>query len=87
MLRDDIGMRNAILRKRFMCELAILKKMSHCSSCDKSSLNDFLQTLDQAFCAYDAQLWRGQEDPPTLVQGVALDGMRNHQFHSPAAHL
>ncbi len=27
MLRDDIGMRNAILRKRFMRELAILKKM------------------------------------------------------------
>ena len=27
MLRDDIGMRNAILRKRFMRELALLKKM------------------------------------------------------------
>lgn len=27
MLRDDIGMRNAILRKRFMRELASLKKM------------------------------------------------------------
>lgn len=75
MLRDDVGMRNAILRKRFMRELASLKKMvrflsgfsldssrltfyslfpfqADYTSCDKTNLNDFLQSLDPSFCAY-----------------------------------
>lgn len=43
MLCDDIGLRNAILRKRFMRELSELKKMTDYSSCDKTSLNEFLQ--------------------------------------------
>ena len=41
MLRDDIGMRNAILRKRFMRELAILKKMVG------TSLDDDILLFDQ----------------------------------------
>ncbi|XP_046443152.1 NAD(+) hydrolase sarm1-like isoform X4 [Daphnia pulex] len=66
MLRDDIGMRNAILRKRFMRELAILKKMADYSSCDKSSLNDFLQTLDPAFCAYTYSMLNSGVDKKSL---------------------
>nr|SVE72758.1 EOG090X00FC [Ceriodaphnia reticulata] len=66
MLRDDIGMRNAILRKRFMRELAILKKMADYSSCDKSSLNDFLQSLDPAFCAYTYSMLNAGVDKKSL---------------------
>nr|SVE78682.1 EOG090X00FC [Daphnia lumholtzi] len=66
MLRDDIGMRNAILRKRFMRELAILKKMADYSSCDKSSLNDFLQSLDPAFCAYTYSMLNSGVDKKSL---------------------
>nr|SVE93439.1 EOG090X00FC [Scapholeberis mucronata] len=66
MLRDDIGMRNAILRKRFMRELAILKKMADYTSCDKSSLNDFLQSLDPAFCAYTYSMLNAGVDKKSL---------------------
>nr|SVE92212.1 EOG090X00FC [Megafenestra aurita] len=66
MLRDDIGMRNAILRKRFMRELAILKKLADYSSCDKSSLNDFLQSLDPAFCAYTYSMLNAGVDKKSL---------------------
>lgn len=45
MLCDDIGMRNAIHRKRFMRDLSLLKKMTDYSSCDKTNLNEFLEVL------------------------------------------
>ena len=45
MLCDDIGLGKAILRKRFMRELSLLKKMADYSSCDKTSLNEFMQVL------------------------------------------
>ncbi len=46
-LRDDIGIKNGILRKRFMRELNNLKRVADYSSCDPTNLNGFLQTLGQ----------------------------------------
>lgn len=66
MLRDDIGLKNAILRKRFMRELSHLKKMADYSSCDKSSLNEFLQTLDPAFCTYTYNMLNAGVDKKQL---------------------
>ena len=43
MLREDIEMRNGILRRRFMRELHNLKRMADYSSCDPTNLNGFLQ--------------------------------------------
>ena len=43
MLREDIEMRNGILRRRFMRELTNLKRMADYSSCDPTNLNGFLQ--------------------------------------------
>ena len=43
MLREDIEMRNGILRRRFLRELTNLKRMADYSSCDATNLNGFLQ--------------------------------------------
>jgi len=66
MLRDDIGLKNAILRKRFMRELNQLKKMADYSSCDKTNLNEFLQSLDPAFCTYTYNMLYAGVDKKSL---------------------
>ena len=43
MLKEDIGMKNGILRRRFIRELNNLKRVADYSSCDSTNLNLFLQ--------------------------------------------
>ena len=50
MLREDIGMRNGILRRRFLRELNNLKRVADYSSCDPTNLNHFLQ-VKSFFCS------------------------------------
>ncbi|KAI1291975.1 NAD(+) hydrolase sarm1 [Halotydeus destructor] len=52
MLRDDIGMVNGILRKRFLRELAHLKKMTDYAACDGSTLYDVLNSLGSVYSQY-----------------------------------
>ena len=66
MLRDDIGLKNAIWRKKFMRELCLLKKMADYSSCDKTNLNDFLQGLDPTFCTYTYNMLNAGVDKRSL---------------------
>jgi len=66
MLCDDIGLGKAILRKRFMRELSLLKKMADYSSCDKTSLNEFMQTVDPIFCTYTYNMLNAGVDKKTL---------------------
>ena len=49
MLREDIEMRNGILRRRFLRELTNLKRMADYSSCDATNLNGFLQVFHSIF--------------------------------------
>jgi len=49
-----------------MRELSELKKMTDYSSCDKTSLNEFLQTLDPIFCAYTYNMLNAGVDKKTL---------------------
>ena len=49
MLREDIEMRNGILRRRFLRELTNLKRMADYSSCDATNLNGFLQVFYSLF--------------------------------------
>lgn len=51
-LRLDLGICNGILRKRFIRELGILKKMADYSSCDPTNLNNFLQGIGNEYSLY-----------------------------------
>ncbi|CAM1301648.1 SARM1 (predicted) [Pycnogonum litorale] len=51
-LRDDIGIKNGILRKRFMRELNQLKIMADYSSCDSENLHEILQNINPELCRY-----------------------------------
>ena len=66
MLRDDIVMKNAILRRRFMRELTHLKKMADYASCDPTNLNNFLYTLGPEFCVYTYEMLKNGIDRDTL---------------------
>lgn len=52
MLRDDIGIKNGILRKRFMRELATLKQITDYSSCDPTNLASVLSSLGAEYTKY-----------------------------------
>jgi hypothetical protein len=52
MLREDIEMRNGILRRRFLRELTNLKRMADYSSCDATNLNGFLQVYYSMILGY-----------------------------------
>lgn len=52
MLKDDIGIKNGILRKRFLRELGNLKRISDYSSCDSTNLNNVLNSLGPEFSKY-----------------------------------
>ncbi|KAF7489412.1 Sterile alpha and TIR motif-containing protein 1 [Sarcoptes scabiei] len=67
MLKDDIGIKNGILRKRFMRELANLKQITDYSSCDPTNLASFLSSLGQEYTKYTYSLLHGAIDRNTLV--------------------
>ncbi len=67
MLREDINMRNGILRRRFIRELTNLKRVADYSACDPSNLNDFLQTLGQEYCVYTYDMINAGIDRDTLM--------------------
>ena len=52
MLKEDIAMRNGILRRRFLRELNNLKRVADYSSCDPTNLNEFLQVNLNSILAY-----------------------------------
>ncbi|XP_074045139.1 NAD(+) hydrolase SARM1 isoform X2 [Macrotis lagotis] len=51
-LRDDLGMKSAITRKRFSRELTELKTFANYATCDRSNLADWLGSLDPRFRQY-----------------------------------
>ena len=67
MLREDIGMRNGILRRRFLRELTSLKKMADYSSCDGTNLNGFLQNLGNEYSVYTYDMLNAGIDRDTLM--------------------
>lgn len=71
MLHDDIGIKNGILRKRFMRELANLKQITDYSSCDPTNLASILSNLGPEYTRYTYSLLHGGIDKNTLT--VATD--------------
>ncbi|XP_025075858.1 sterile alpha and TIR motif-containing protein 1 isoform X2 [Pogonomyrmex barbatus] len=67
-LREDIGLTNGIMRRRFARELQNLKKMADYSSRDTGNLNNFLQSIGQEFSIYTYSM---------LNAGVDKDSIRN----------
>lgn len=66
-LKQDIGVENGILRKRFLRELNQLKCLADYSSCDATSIGSLLQSLGPEFCQYTYQM---------LQSGVSRDNLR-----------
>ena len=66
MLKDDIGIKNGILRKRFLRELGNLKRISDYSSCDSSNLNNVLNCLGPEFSKYTYSMLQSGVDQNTL---------------------
>lgn len=52
MLADDIGIKNGILRRRFMRELATLKQITDYSSCDSTNIGTVLSNIGPDFTKY-----------------------------------
>lgn len=67
MLRDDIGIENGILRRRFLREIMNLKRMADYSSCDISNLCSFLMNLGPEFVVYAYDLIKAGIDRETLM--------------------
>ncbi|CAG2104817.1 unnamed protein product [Medioppia subpectinata] len=66
MLREDIGIKNGILRKRFLRELEKLKRICDYSSCDATNLNDILNTLGPEFSKYTYSMIQSGVDHNSL---------------------
>ena len=66
MLREDIGIKNGILRKRFLRELEKLKRISDYSSCDATNLNNLLNTLGPEFSKYTYSMIQSGVDHNSL---------------------
>ncbi|XP_076367405.1 NAD(+) hydrolase sarm1-like isoform X2 [Tachypleus tridentatus] len=67
MLKEDIGIKNGILRKRFLRELSLLKRMADYSSCDSTNLNQLLQDLSLEFSQYTYPMLQCGVDKGTLL--------------------
>jgi hypothetical protein len=67
MLREDILMTNGILRRRFLRELGVLKRVADYSCCDQTGLNAFLQSIGQEYCVYTYDLINAGIDHDTLM--------------------
>ena len=70
MLREDIHMRNGILRRRFLRELTNLRKRTDYSSVDGTGLNDFLQTLGPEYSVYTYDMLNSGVDRETLLNPI-----------------
>ncbi|XP_069172383.1 NAD(+) hydrolase sarm1 isoform X7 [Procambarus clarkii] len=57
-LREDIGIKNGILRQRFLRELRKLKLLADYSSCDSTRLNEFMVEIDKEFAEYTYRMLR-----------------------------
>uniref|UniRef100_A0A2S2NWH4 ADP-ribosyl cyclase/cyclic ADP-ribose hydrolase n=1 Tax=Schizaphis graminum TaxID=13262 RepID=A0A2S2NWH4_SCHGA len=66
-LRDDIGIHNGIMRRRFMREIHNLKRLADYSSRDTTNLNSFLQSIGPEFSVYTYSM---------LNAGVDRDSIR-----------
>ena len=66
MLRDDIVMKNGILRRRFMRELTHLKRMADYGCCDPTNLNKFLSSLGPEYSIYCYDMLKNGIDSDTL---------------------
>ena len=70
MLREDISMRNGILRRRFLRELGNLRKRTDYSSVDGTGLNDFLQSLGPEYSVYTYDMLNCGVDKETLLNPI-----------------
>ena len=66
MLNEDIGIKNSILRRRFMRELASLKQITDYSSCDPSNMCAVLNNLGQDYAKYTYSLLQSGVDRITM---------------------
>ena len=66
MLKDDIGIKNGILRKRFLRELAHLKRITDYSSCDPTNLAEVLDSLGPVYLQYAYWMLNSGVDQNTL---------------------
>ena len=67
MLLEDIDMKNAIIRKRFLRELDNLRINTDYSSIDPTGLNDFLRNIEPKFSVYTYSLLSTGIDKDTLL--------------------
>merc|ERR1719367_2751453 len=68
MLREDIQMRNGILRRRFLRELSDLRKKADYSNIDSTGLNEFLQQIGQEYSVYTYEMLKAGIDRDTLIR-------------------
>ncbi|XP_064459962.1 NAD(+) hydrolase sarm1-like isoform X2 [Ornithodoros turicata] len=66
MLREDIGIKNGILRRRFLRELSLLKRMADYSSVDTTNVNQILQNLGPDFSQYTYRMLQSGVDKDSL---------------------
>lgn len=81
-LRDDIGISNGILLKRFERELQNLKRMADYSSKDTAKLHQFLAQIGPEYCIYTYSMVNAGIDKTALPQLnedmlIAECGIRN----------
>ena len=76
MLLNDIGIKNGILRQRFLRELATLKCRTDYSSCDTNNLSQFLTNLGPDYCRYTYALLQNGIDRASLTS-VTDDVLKN----------
>ncbi|XP_055913149.1 NAD(+) hydrolase sarm1 isoform X2 [Eupeodes corollae] len=67
-LREDIGISNGILRKRFARELQNLKKMADYSSKDCAKMCQFLNEIGPEYCTYTYAMLNAGIDKSSLRQ-------------------
>lgn len=76
MLLNDIGVKNGILRQRFLRELTTLKCRADYSSCDTNGLSQFLNNLGPDYCKYTYGLLQNGIDKNSLPS-VTDEVLRN----------
>ncbi|CAH1112715.1 unnamed protein product [Psylliodes chrysocephalus] len=72
-LRDDIGLRNGIKRKRFTRELQQLKKMADYTSKDTANINTFLQSLGPEFSIYTYSFLNAGVEKKDYLRNISED--------------
>ncbi|CAH1185693.1 unnamed protein product [Phyllotreta striolata] len=72
-LKDDIGLRNGIKRKRFTRELQQLKKMADYTSKDTANINTFLQSLGPEFSIYTYSFLNAGVEKKDYLRNISED--------------